>query len=399
MKLLLSIFLLFISAIHTKAQRPATTNYDESKVPEYTLPEVLRTESGKTIKSAKYWEKLRRPQVLNLFAENIYGQMPKDFDEIKFSLKNEDRNSMNGKAHLKEVLIEVFRNQKRVAINLTLFIPNNIKTPVPVFLLINNRPKENTDPTRSVKSEFWPAEVLIEAGYAIGAIHVSDMAPDNKNDFMHGVLDLYPEQLNADNGMRAIGAWGWGASRVMDYFETDPQIDAKKVALAGHSRGGKASLWAAANDQRFALCVSNCSGNTGAALARRQFGERVKVINTVFPHWFNTNYKKYNDHEELLPVDQHMLISLIAPRPVYATNASEDLWADPKGTFLSLKNAEDVYRLYGLKSSLPDVAPQLNTPIINSPIAYHNREGKHDLTVYDWKQFIKFADYHFRNGR
>ncbi len=399
MKILLSISFILISAITLKAQRPATTNYDESKVPAYTLPEVLKTESGKTMKSAKAWEKRRRPEVLGLFAENIYGQMPKDFDEIKFSLKNEDRNSMNGKAHLKEVLIEVFRNQKRVAINLTLFIPNNIKTPVPAFLLINNRPKENTDPTRSVKSEFWPAEVLIEGGYAIGAIHVSDMAPDNKNDFMNGVLDLYPEQLNADDGMRAIGAWGWGASRVMDYFETDSQIDAKRVALTGHSRGGKASLWAAANDKRFALCVSNCSGNTGAALARRKFGERVKVINTAFPHWFNTNYKKYNDHEELLPVDQHMLISLIAPRPVYATNASEDLWADPKGTFLSLKNAEDVYSLYGLNSLLPEVPPALNTPVIETPMAYHNREGKHDLTVYDWKQFIKFADYHFRRTR
>lgn len=399
MKILLSISFILISAITLKAQRPATTNYDESKVPTYTLPEVLKTESGKTMKSAKAWEKRRRPEVLGLFAENIYGQMPKDFDEIKFSLKNEDRNSMNGKAHLKEVLIEVFRNQKRVAINLTLFIPNNIKTPVPAFLLINNRPKENTDPTRSVKSEFWPAEVLIEGGYAIGAIHVSDMAPDNKNDFMNGVLDLYPEQLNADDGMRAIGAWGWGASRVMDYFETDSQIDAKRVALTGHSRGGKASLWAAANDKRFALCVSNCSGNTGAALARRKFGERVKVINTAFPHWFNTNYKKYNDHEELLPVDQHMLISLIAPRPVYATNASEDLWADPKGTFLSLKNAEDVYSLYGLNSLLPEVPPALNTPVIETPMAYHNREGKHDLTVYDWKQFLKFADYHFRRTR
>ncbi len=396
MKLLLSIFVIIISVFNTQAQRPATTNYDESKVPAYTLPEALKTKQGKIIKSSKSWEKIRRPEVLDLFAENIYGQMPKDFDEIKFSLKNEDRNSMDGKAHLKEVLIEVFRNQKRVAINLTLFIPNNAKSPSPAFLLINNRPKENTDPTRLIKSEFWPAEVLIESGYAIAAIHVSDMAPDNKNEFMNGVLQIYPEQLSADNGMRAIGAWGWGASRVMDYFETDPQIDSKRVAITGHSRGGKASLWAAANDQRFALCISNCSGNTGAALARRQFGERVKVINTAFPHWFNTNYKKYNDHEELLPVDQHMLISLIAPRPVYATNASEDLWADPKGTFLSLKNAEGVYALYNLKSKLPETPPALNTPIIESPLAYHNREGKHDLTVYDWKQFIRFADAYYK---
>jgi hypothetical protein len=395
MKTLLSLLLIFSFASNLHAQRPALTNYDESKVPEYSLPAVLTTSSRKKVRSVKVWENIRRPEILDLFAENIYGKMPLKYDKITYSITYEEKNSMNGKAHLKEVLIEVFNQNKSVKINLTLFIPNQKTGPAPVFLLINNRPKENTDPTRTVKSEFWPAEVLIDGGYAIAAFQVNDLAPDNKETFMNGALQLYPEQLNSGNGMRAIGAWAWGASRVMDYFETDSQIDKKRVALTGHSRGGKASLWAAANDQRFALCISNCSGNSGAALARRQFGERVKVINTSFPHWFNSNYKKYNDHEDQLPVDQHMLISLIAPRPVYATNASEDLWADPKGTFLALKHAEEVYGFYGLISALPAVQPELNSPIVESPLAYHNREGKHDLTVYDWKQFIRFADYHY----
>jgi len=395
---LLTFFALFI-IFQLHAQNHEESNYDESKVPAYTLPDVLKSSANKIIKTKKAWGKIRRPEVLTLFEDNIYGQVPKSFEEIKFSVLNEDKNSMNGKAHRKEVLIEVLNKNKSVKINLVLFIPNNTAKPAPAFLLINNRGRENTDPSRKTISEFWPAELIIESGYAIAAFHVSDLAPDNKDEFMNGVLQLYPEQLNADNGMRAIGAWGWGASRVMDYFESEPQIDKKRVALAGHSRGGKASLWAAAQDQRFAICITNCSGSTGAALARRQFGERVNRINTSFPHWFNSNYKKYNGLEELLPVDQHMLISLIAPRPVYATNASEDLWADPKGTFLALKNAEQVYALYGLKSKLPDSPPGLNKPIIESPLAYHNREGKHDLTVYDWKQFIKFADYHFGRGR
>lgn len=395
MKTFLPILLLLSLALNLHAQRFAPTNYDESKVPEYTLPAALTTSAGKKITSAKAWEKSRRQEVLGLFADNIYGQMPLKYDRISYSIINEDKNSMKGKAHLKEVLIEVFNRNKSVKINLTLFIPNQRTRPAPVFLLINNRPKETNDPSRTIKSELWPAEVLIDGGYAIAAFQVNDLAPDNKETFMNGALQLYPEQLTADNGMRTIGAWAWGASRVMDYFETDPQLDKKRVAVIGHSRGGKASLWAAANDQRFTLCISNCSGNTGAALARRQFGERIKVTNTVFPHWFNTNYKKYNDHEDQLPVDQHMLISLIAPRPVYVTNASEDLWADPKGTFLSLKHAEEVYGLYGLKSRLPEVQPELNSPIIESPLAYHNREGKHDLTAYDWKQFIRFADYHY----
>jgi hypothetical protein len=276
-----------------------------------------------------------------------------------------------------------------------LFIPNKVEKPIPTFLLINNRSKDNTDPTRNIQSEFWPAEVVIDSGYAIASFHVDDLAPDNPALFMNGVLQLYPEQLTADNGMRAIGSWAWGASRAMDYFENDPAIDEKRIVIVGHSRGGKASLWAAAQDQRFAICVTNCSGNTGAALARRQFGERISAINNAFPHWFNRNYKKYNNDENNLPVDQHMLISLIAPRPVYATNAAEDLWADPKGTFLALKNATPVYTLYGLKSKLPAEPPGIDKPIINSPIAYHNREGKHNLILYDWNNFIKFANHHF----
>ena len=388
--------LLCCSSLQAQEFQP---NYDETKVPAYVLPDVMKTTANNSIRNKKEWERSRRGEILKLFENNIYGQMPKSYDSIKYSIVNEDKASMEGKASLKEVLIEVFNQRKTVKINLVLFVPNNVIKPVPAFVLINNRSKDNMDPARITKSDFWPAEIVVDAGYAVAAFHVDDLAPDNKDLFMNGVLQLYPEQLTADNGMRAIGAWTWGASRVMDYFEKDQSIDRKKVVVVGHSRGGKASLWAAAQDERFAICVTNCSGNTGAALARRQFGERIAVINTSFPHWFNNNYKTFNDKENTLPVDQHMLISLIAPRPVYATNASEDLWADPKGTFLSLKHAEPVFLLFGLKSELPKLPPALDTPIIRSPIGYHNRTGKHNLTVYDWTNFIKFADYHFKTVR
>ncbi|GEO08107.1 glucuronyl esterase domain-containing protein [Segetibacter aerophilus] len=381
------------------AQGPNEANYDEAKVPKYVLPEVLRTTSNIEVKNKTTWESVRRPELIKLFEDNIYGQMPKKYSNIKYTVSNRDANAMNGKAELKQVLIEVFNNNTSVKINLVLFVPNAAKKPVPVFLLINNRGKENTDPTRATKSEFWPAEMLIDSGYAIAAIHVTDLAPDDKEKYVNGVLQLYPDQLTADNGMKAIGAWAWGASRVMDYFETDKEIDATKVAVVGHSRGGKASLFAAAEDQRFAMCITNCSGNTGAALARRQFGERINRINASFPHWFNTNYKKYNNNENALPVDQHMLIALVAPRPLYATNASKDLWADPTGTFLSLKNAEKVYALYGKKSNLPATPPGINQPIIQSPLAYHNREGDHNLTAYDWSNFIRFANFHYKKGK
>jgi hypothetical protein len=387
----LTLLVLILFSAGTRAQ-----NYDESKVPSYTLPEVLKTSSNKLVRTKTDWEKTRRPQILKLFEDNIYGQMPKSYDSLRFSITQDNKSAMEGRAELKEVVIEVFKNNSSVKINLVLFVPLNARKPVPVFLLINNRPKDNTDPSRIKKSDFWPAEMVVDSGYAVAAFHVSDLAPDDKEKYADAVLRLYPDQLSIHNGMKAIGAWAWGASRVMDYFENDVDIDAKKVIVVGHSRGGKASLWAAAQDQRFAICVTNCSGNTGAALARRKFGERIERINTSFPHWFSDNYKKFNNNEDSLPVDQHMLVSLIAPRPIYATNASKDLWADPRGTYLSLKNAEKVYKLYDTRSTLPSEPPAINYPIVRSQLAYHIREGEHNLTAYDWGNFIQFANYHFR---
>lgn len=374
----------------------AAQNYDEAKVPAYTLPDLLLSINNQRINTAKQWEDIRRPEIISLFEEHVYGTMPKKFDEISFKTKAENPNAMNRKAHLKEVEISVKNHQQSVIINLILFTPNQTRKPASVFLLINNRSEKNTSVTRDTISGFWPAEQVIKAGYAIAAFYYGDAAPDNKNSFQNGVLRLYPEQLGSDNGMKAVGAWAWAASRVMDYFEKDSAIDASKVTIVGHSRGGKASLWAAAQDQRFAMCVTNCSGNTGAALSRRRYGETIERINTTFPHWFNENYKNYNSNEKALPVDQHMLIAAVAPRAVYVTNASEDLWADPKGTFMAEKEAEKIYELYNLKSSLPDAPPPMNTPSLKPPLSYHIRKGIHDLTAYDWEQFVKTADLYFK---
>jgi hypothetical protein len=370
---------------------------DGTKMPAYTLPDVLQTLDGHTVNTVKAWEQIRRPEILTLFENNVYGQIPKVYDKITFNVTNDAANAMNGKAHLKEVTISVWKGGKSVDIHLVLFTPNANKKPSPVFLLIDNRDKSNTDPTRQVKSDFWPAEMVIDSGYAIAAFNVNDAAPDNKDSYQNGVLQLYPDQLTADNGMKAIGAWAWAASRVMDYLKTDADIDFTKVNIVGHSRGGKAALWAGAQDQRFAMVFANCSGNTGAALARRQSGETVKVINTNFPYWFNNNYKKYNDNVNALPVDQHMLISLIAPRPLYTTNATKDLWADPVGSDLSILIAQKVYALYKKHSALTPGPPPVDSPIIKSVLGYHIREGVHDLTVYDWGNFIRFANYHYFN--
>lgn len=390
MKKIKAYLFLLVYATNLSAQ-----NYDEAKVPPYTLPELLTTFNGQNINNASDWENKRRPEIVMSFQNNIYGQMPGDFDSLKFKITNESSMAMKGKAHLKQVTITAWRKDNSVDINLILFTPTRVPKSAPVFLLINNRDKRNTDAARDTLSQFWPAEMAIDSGYAIAAFHVSDAAPDDKLKYVNGVLKLYPEQLTADHGMKAIGAWAWAASRVMDYFEKDQHIDASRVGIVGHSRGGKAALWAGAQDKRFAIVFSNCSGNTGAALSKRIFGETVKRINDQFPHWFANNYKKFNDNETALPVDQHMLITLIAPRPVYTTNASKDLWADPKGSFLAIKNAEKVYALYGKTSALPLNPPPVNTPVLNSILGYHNREGIHDLTAFDWANFIRFADYHY----
>lgn len=370
-------------------------NYDESKVEPYTLPELLKTSRDQVVKDQAGWEKTRRGEVLGLFKNEVYGQMVHGYEDLVFVSTKTSTDAMNRKATLKEIQITVFKVGKSVKIDLVYFVPNNRTGSVPVFLLINNRDKKNTDAARNEKSEFWPAEMLIDSGYAIAAFHVSDLAPDNKATYQSGVIQLYPEQMKVPNGMKAIGAWAWGASRVLDYFEQDADINPKKVFVVGHSRGGKAALWAGATDTRFAMVFSNCSGNSGAALSRRKFGETIKVINTSFPHWFADNYKKYNDNERALPVDQHMLVALIAPRPVYVTSATKDLWADPKGSYLSLVHARKVYDLYGKPSALTPDPPPVNTPIIKSFLGYHNREGIHDLTVYDWTNFVRFAKHHF----
>jgi hypothetical protein len=358
------------------------------------LPDLLMMQNGQSVTSLAVWERERKPEILKLFEDNVYGEMPKDIDNLSYEITNDKSDAMNGKAHLKEVTITVSKGVNFVDINLILFTPTNVKR-APVFLLINNRGKENTDPTREAKSGFWPAEMLIDSGYAVAAFHVGDAAPDNAGTYQNGVLRLYPEIQGKANGMKAIGSWAWAASRVLDYFKMDPDVDFARVNLVGHSRGGKAALWAGAQDERFAMIFSNCSGNTGAAPARRAVGESVKDINTRFPHWFCDNYKRFNDDVTALPVDQQMLIALIAPRPVYTTSATEDIWADPVGSYLSIVEAQSVYAFYQKKSALTPGPPTPNTPITYSILGYHNREGIHNLTPYDWSCFIRFASYHF----
>lgn len=393
----LIIFFLFVNYSFSMAQHNA--NYEESKVPDLTLPDPFVSLKGKLISTRQDWEEIRRPEILDLFRDNIYGNIPADFDTISFSEVQESENPYPDKAILKEVNIAVSRNGKSHTMRLNVFLPKSRKGPFPVFLLINHRP--NPGNGTLVEEGYWAVTELIDRGYATASFHGETVAPDDAERFSEGILNtLYPEELINDDGMRTLGAWAWGAMRAMDYFEQDPVFDTKRSALVGHSRSGKATLWAAANDTRWAVAFPNESGCGGAAISRRKFGETIAQINSSFPHWFAENFTAFNDQEETLPVDQHMLVSLIAPRAVYFASAGEDQWADPKGEYISMQLGSRVYaEIYGQNVNFPLAFEELDSPIIQPLAGYHIREGKHNLTWEDWKHFMDFAELQWNQSR
>jgi hypothetical protein len=368
---------------------------DPRDAPTYILPDLLTAASGKKITTADDWRRIRRPEVLELFRKHMYGRVPATPYQKSFKVVHEDPNAMGGTATLKQVDITIAAGGRSLVIHLVLFVPNKVAKPVPTFLLICNRDPGNIDATRKTKSEFWPAEEVVSRGYGIAAFYNADVDPDKADGFKDGIHGLLDAGERPPDAWGTIAAWAWGASRCMDYFETDKDVARDKVAVIGHSRGGKTALWAGAEDERFAMACSNDSGCGGAALSRRQTKEKETVarINKSFPHWFSETFKAYNGREEALPVDQHMLIALMAPRAVCVGSADQDLWADPRGEFLSVLFAGPVYRLFG-KKGVGDAAemPAIGEPLHGEGAHYHIREGKHNLTLFDWKCYMDFAD-------
>jgi hypothetical protein len=370
-------------------------NYDESRIEPYTLPDPLAYKDAK-VASALKWPP-RRAEILDLFRDNVYGRSPGKPEKVSFSVVEENPNAMDGAATLRRIAIASSQGPRSHQFTLTLFLPNKPTSSRPVFLLINNRPPSNTDPTRKEKSGFWPAEQVIARGYGIAAFHYAELAPDDAKTYRDGVIKFFdPADGSNRYTWRALAAWSWGASRAMDYFESDPRVDKAHVAVVGHSRGGKAALWAGAEDERFAMVVSNDSGEGGAALSRRNFGETIERINTSFPHWFTETYKKFNGRAAELPTDQHMLMALTAPRALYVASADEDLWSDPRGEFLSLAASSPVFALWGNPPIRPDDMPPLDKPLIVGRRGYHIRTGGHNLTPYDWERYMDFADRVFK---
>ncbi|MCW3058748.1 MAG: acetylxylan esterase [Capsulimonas sp.] len=356
----------------------------------------LALSNGERVTSKSVWLSKRRPELLNLFRTHLYGRMPtQPGAAVTFEVREVTPGVMGGAATRKHVRIHYAGLRGKGRIDLLLFVPTHAKKPAPVFLLACHRSRRNIDPSRAVKSSFWPAERIVERGYTAAVFMITQVAPDRNDGFKSGIYKIDGTQRGPD-AWGAIAAWAWGCSRVMDYLQTDPDLDRHRVALVGHSRGGKVALWCGAEDQRFAMIVSNESGLAGAAVTRGKQGEQIPHIIEHFSYWFCDNYKQYADKPDALPVDQHELIALIAPRLVYVASASDDTWSDPHAEFLACVQASPVYELFQLRGLASDTFPAINAPILDGRIGYHVRSGNHELTKYDWDQFMTYADIHMK---
>ena len=422
---LLLAFSLGLASPYVGAQ-PEGFNYDEAKVPAYTLPDALVLNNGKRVTDAATWRTQRRPELLEIFSREVYGRTPSGRpDKMHWAVTAVDPAALSGKAVRKEVTIWFTEKKDGPKMHLLIHQPrargteraswpaflgynyygNNSVHPDPTITLSTAWMRPNaaqrivnhraTEGTRGTHTEQWSIETVVARGYASVTMYYGDVCEDRAEGLTKDVAALFGTSVvenRRPDEWGSIGIWAWGLSRALDYLEADPDIDGRRVAVLGHSRLGKAALWAGAQDERFALVISNESGCGGAALSRRRNGETVARINRSFPFWFAKSFRAYSDREDALPIDQHQLIALIAPRAVHVASAEEDKWADPRGEFLSAKHAEPVYALFGKKGLGVSAMPAVNQPVLGKAIAYHVRDGKHDVTAFDWAQYLNFAD-------
>jgi hypothetical protein len=354
-------------------------------------PNPLRLDDGDPVASSAEWERERRPELLADFREDVYGEGLPDAPAETFGVTS---TAFAGGTR-KVVKVGITGPEGAGSFDVTLFVPKAAGTPKGTFLMIDHRGAVSGDPKQA--SGYAPVSSILAAGYAFASFDVADVAPDNGGSYRSKMINLFhpaDEPLPDDAG-RAVSAWAWAASRAMDYLQTDPDIDPARVAVVGHSRSGKAALWAGAQDTRFAAVISNDSGSTGAKLARRGAGgggaETVARINSTFPYWFPQTYHDFGDRVAELPVDQHELLALIAPRRVVVASATGDANSDPQGEFLAYLAAEPVYELYGLGGTgldSPSWPPRAGQGFRGPAMSYHLRSGGHDLTAADWKIYL-----------
>lgn len=407
---------MFMGSFFPVFQAEATDGTGTAALP---FPNPLICQDGSAVKDPEAWTGKRRPELLRLFESEIYGRTllgrPAN---LKFSVREELPSTRGGRATRLRVGVLFEGREDGRQMELLVFLPNDVPGPVPILLglnfdgnhtviedpdlplpkhwalgLFSNR-LENHRPTeagRGAHRHQWQIDYVLEQGLGVATAAYGEIEPDEPGRWKEGVRGLAAEPGSGDWG--SIGAWAWGLSRAMDYLETNPRIDARRVGLIGFSRLGKTALWAAAQDERFALVISNGSGAGGAALSRHLAGETVADLTKRFPHWFAGRFAHYADNEAALPVDQHELLALTAPRALLVTSAEADPWSDPEGEFLSVTAAAPVFELLGAKVALPAQRPPCGKPLTGR-LGYFIREGGHDVLLEDWKVMVPFADRH-----
>ena len=394
-------------------------NYDESKVGPYTLPDPLVTTKGERVRDAATWTRVRRPEILRMFESIQFGKAPGKPDKVIVDRFDTGTVALGGKAIRRQTTLYFTDDRSGPKAELLSYVPADAKGPVPLLLQISFSPNANVVDDPGIKpGEMWsrdkkrvPApppsafgrvDVLpfLASGIGFATLYYGDIEPDFKGGIPFGIRGRYlkPGQTEpAADEWGAIAAWAWGLRRVMDYLETEPAIDAKRVALLGSSRLGKTVLWTGATEPRFAVIIASVSGESGAALSRRNYGETVRHMtdSTRYDYQFAHNYQSYGQRVNELPMDGHMLVSLIAPRPLLLQTGSTDLWSDPKGEYLSAVAASPVWKLLGKDGLAVDHYPAPGEPVL-STLGYSMHEGRHGILPYDWPVFLDFLTRHLK---
>ncbi|MFT6809267.1 MAG: hypothetical protein ACJA01_002503 [Saprospiraceae bacterium] len=379
-------------------------NYSEDKVPYYSLPDPLVSVTGHRISSVEEWMTERRPQIMGMFATSIYGRVPmaEDLITVQFEEIDHTPDFFDGRCIRKLVTITFSNVRGSVSMKLALYLPKDAEGPVPILLRMGFGAVEGKNIEMDNIQAYGrlgngtPLIDFVEKGIGVAYIKGGEIIKDEIG-FRNSIQKLF---YHGKQSMPRSDEWGvlagiaWQFSKAMDYLETQEAVDAEKVAILGFSKLGKSTLWAGAQDERFAMVLSQNSGCGGAALWNRKFGENLKYMSR-FPHWLCGNAHKYIGREEDLPVDQHMLLACIAPRPVYIVSGINDMWADNMGEYLSAHYATPVYELFGLKGQKTLERPNINEPVDDRALAYHVRSGGHGYEQFDWDQYLKFMDFHF----
>ena len=393
-------------------------NYDEEAVGAYTLPDPLLSMDGTPVRDATTWHEKRRPEIVRLYEENQFGRSPEDVTGLPVDVFEEAAPALDGKAIRRQVTIHLTPDGSGPSVDVLIYLPPGASEPVPLLLTASFRPNYSRLNDPGIKRGMvWNRErervpaspppenaslnplPFLDKGFGVATLYYGDIEPDFAEGFPHGIRKYYTDAAGQDtlasDEWGAIAAWSWGLSRVMDYLETDADIDAGRVALMGISRLGKTVLWTGARDPRFAMIIASCSGEGGAALSKRNYGETIAHLAapTRFPYQFAGKYGYYGDRVDEFPIDAHMLVSLIAPRPLLLQTGTEDGWSDPRGEFLSAVAAEPVFELLGARGPGTDQMPAAGEPILHT-LGYYMHEGGHGTIASDWDVFLRFMEMH-----